>query len=527
MVSKQKASQAEEAPPFQIQATLAQFATCTLYDATLPDSTAVFLLKLLPAKSENAVLTNEFLQRVSLLAQIDHPNIAPVIDSGLTDDLHAYALLQKQTGQTVASQLDELMQDSAVSQIQFVHQIASAIGVAHDHGLIHHHLTPQNIYLTENGTPFVVDLAVPVVATTNIKSKTPITKLDYRPPEQREGKPLTPAANVYSLGIILYTLLTGDEPHLPESDWEIYDYREVPREVPLEQVRPDLAEATYTLVQTCIWQREWDRYQSMDEVLTAMDTAVAAEKQGKPKPAPPLPLPITNPGKIPPLWIAIAGAILLILCIGGIVAGRSLLADDSNTAVAPPAVIPATETPTYTPEPIVTHTPLPTDTTVATRQPTNTSTPTQTPIPTATATPTHTTTPTPTATATETTTPIATPTEEVACVPSPPSGWVRYIIQANDTLSGLATRGNTTLQRIQEVNCLEGNLLSIGATLWLPASVLPTATPTPPPPPTADNSSPGEGGAPGGGGSPGGGDSQPNPTLPPSPATVPPPPPEP
>ncbi len=509
MASEQKASRSEEIPQFQIEATLTQYATCTLYDTTLADGTAAFLLQLLPAKSENAVLTNEFLQRVSILSQIDHPNIAPVLASELTEDQHAFALLPKQTDNTIASQLDELTNNTAVSQIQFAHQIASALAIVHDENLIHHHLAPANIYLTETGAPYLVDLAVPVVPTTSLKSKTPITQLDYRPPEQREGKPLTPAANIYSLGVILYTLLAGEAPYLPESDWEIFDYREIPREVPLEQVRTDLTEETYTLVQTCIWQREWNRYQTMAEVITAMDTAVSAEKRGKAKPTIHIPIvPETAQRNLPVNRIALAAILFVILCIGGFFIGRSLFANDIDPEIVPPVEPTATETASQTPALLATDTPIPTNTPSPT-EPSATSTPTKT------MTPTVTNTSPPTATETETNTATETPTEAIACDPTPPFGWVRYTIQANDTLSGLATRGNTTIERIQEVNCLEGNILSIGHVFWLPAAVLPTDTPTPTSTP-ADSPS-------GGGNSSGGGGSSPNPTSPPK-ATIPPPP---
>lgn len=510
MVANQKSSHSENDDQFQIQASIAQFATCTLYLVRLPDNREQFLLKLLPAKNENAVLTNEFLQRVTAVSQLDSPFIAGILASGLSQDQHAYAQINKPSEDTLASKMAQFAQKPIVEQLQFAYKIATAMEVAHQANLIHHHLSPNNIFLNENDEPYFVDLAVPVVPTTNVKSKTPITQLDYRPPEQREGKELTPKANIYSLGVILYTLLTGEAPYLPESDWEIFDYREIPREIPLEQVRTDLSPETYTLVQTCIWQREWDRYETMDQVLQAIELAIAAEKRPKSSRGVP-PIAVNGPSKLPKnVLYVLMGILLLLLCLGGIGVSRYLFAGGSETDTIITStktielVATKTSTPTTTSEPTQTPTNESTATNTATVESTNTATATKTPTVTSTSTP------SPIPTETET----VTPTSTIACIITPPNNWVRYTIQANDTISGLAALGNTTVARLQEVNCLEGNLLSLGRTIWVPASVLPTNTPIPPTSPPGNNPPP----PPSGGGNP-----PPAPTEPPK-ATVPPPP---
>ena len=507
MTSTQKSSRSDEDIQFQITTSLAQYATCTLYTITLPDESEQFLLQLLPAKNENAVLTNEFLQRVTAVSQLESPLIAPVLATGYSDDQHAYARFSKPAGQTVASQLDRFAQKTAVEQLQFVRHLAVTLDLAHQANLIHHHLSPENVYLNENDEPYLVDLAVPVVPTTNIKSKVPINQLDYRPPEQREGKTLTPKANIYSLGVILYTLLTGEAPYLPESDWDIFDYREIPREIPLEQVRKGLSQETYELVQTCIWQREWNRYETMDQVNHAIDLAIAAEQNPKVI----SPITIERAREIPRnVWLALGAFIFLILCLGGGFVGRSLIAgnSDGDNAVSPTEIIiDATATVTPTSTPTATETPEPSAT--PTINPTATNTPTVEPSNTPTATSSPTLTPTSEPTATATNTPTATST--VACVITPPIGWVRYAIQANDTISGLATLGNTTIARLREVNCLQSDVLSLGREIWVPASVLPTNTPIPPPPSS-------------GGEPPSSGGNPPAATSAPPKATVPPPP---
>lgn len=88
----------------------------------------------------------------------------------------------------------------------------------------------------------------------------------------------------------------------------------------------------------------------------------------------------------------------------------------------------------------------------------------------------------PVQTSTAESTPTEAPTIEptnISCVPSPPFGWVQYTIQANDSLSSLSQATGTTIARIQEVNCLDTILLSVGQQIWLPSSPNPVDTPAP------------------------------------------------
>lgn len=136
-----------------------------------------------------------------------------------------------------------------------------------------------------------------------------------------------------------------------------------------------------------------------------------------------------------------------------------------------------TPTPTNMPTPAPSHTATPAlpATVTPTVSPTSTSTSTATPI----STPTFTITPTPTSTPTHTAMPTETETVAPDCTPSPPFDWVHHTIRRGDTLSALALQTGTTVARIQEVNCIEGTILSVDQRIWLPVSPLQTDTPTP------------------------------------------------
>jgi serine/threonine protein kinase len=103
--------------------------------------------------------------------------------------------------------------------------------------------------------------------------------LDYAAPEELEGKEITRRSNIYSLGVILYELLSGHRPKLPVLPFDIFPQANMPKEEPLEEARPGLAGETYRLVRNCLWRQEWSRFETADELITAIETAIFAEQE--------------------------------------------------------------------------------------------------------------------------------------------------------------------------------------------------------------------------------------------------------
>jgi serine/threonine protein kinase len=133
--------------------------------------------------------------------------------------------------------------------------------------------------------------------------------LDYASPEELEGKAISRRSNIYSLGIMLYELLTGHRPELPTSSWDIFEHSTMPKEVPLEEAREGLSGETYRLVRNCLWRQEWSRFETADEVMSAIDTAMLAE-QSVPKTA------IWSDGQNRWVYIGVAIAALLVIALG-------------------------------------------------------------------------------------------------------------------------------------------------------------------------------------------------------------------
>jgi len=151
-----------------------------------------------------------------ILADLDHPNIARLLDGGTTPEGLPYYAMEFVEGQFV----DVFCRDRSLpvsDRLELFRQVCDAVEYAHRRGVIHRDLKPANILVTAAGTPKLLDFgiakvqegaaATPRTATLN-RVATPL----YASPEQLRGDPITPASDIYSLGVLLYELLTGVHP---------------------------------------------------------------------------------------------------------------------------------------------------------------------------------------------------------------------------------------------------------------------------------------------------------------------------
>jgi serine/threonine protein kinase/LysM repeat protein len=244
----------------------------------------VFLEVLRTTADEDENLTARFRRRMETVSQLKDPAIAVVSDLDTTDDGFPYAVIDYFPGTTLAEKLADLSHSQpmpVIEALELTKQIAHALGVAHTAGLIHHDLRPENVMLREDGAPVLIDLGLPVVldpAAPGVNGAES-EMLDYASPEELEGKQLTRRSNIYSLGIILYELLSGHRPKLPVLPFDIFPQANMPKEEPLEEARPGLAGETYRLVRNCLWRQEWSRFETADEMITAIETAIFAEQE--------------------------------------------------------------------------------------------------------------------------------------------------------------------------------------------------------------------------------------------------------
>jgi LysM repeat protein len=245
----------------------------------------VFLEVLRVTEEEDPDLVERFRRRMETVSQLKDPHVAVVSDFDVTDDGFPYAVIDYFPGETLAEKLADMRHDQqtlpVIEALELTKQIAQGLGVAHTAGLIHHDLRPENIMLGQDGAPILIDFGVPIVphASPPGVNGAESEVLDYAAPEVAEGKPLTRRSNIYSLGVILYELLAGHQPKLPNLPFDIFPQANMPKEEPLEEARPGLAGETYRLVRNCLWRQEWSRFETTDEMITAIETAIFAEQE--------------------------------------------------------------------------------------------------------------------------------------------------------------------------------------------------------------------------------------------------------
>src|SRR5438094_5264144 len=174
-------------------------------------------LKVLNPELGAVLGVDRFLAEIQVTANLQHPNLLPLFDSGEADGLLFYVMPYVE-GESLRARLDREKQLPVDEAIRLATAVASALDYAHRHGVIHRDLKPENILLHE-GHPLVADFGIALAVTNAGGDRVTQTGLSlgtpqYMSPEQATGDRLIDGrTDVYSLGAVLYEMLVGDPPH--------------------------------------------------------------------------------------------------------------------------------------------------------------------------------------------------------------------------------------------------------------------------------------------------------------------------
>ena len=158
-------------------------------------------------------------QREALSAtSLTHPNIVSIYDVGEDEDMH-YIVMEYIKGKTLKQYIQEFSPLSSARSVHIMKQLTSAIAHAHENGIIHRDIKPQNILMDEEGNVKITDfgIATSLGATSYTQTNSVIGTVHYLSPEQARGGLATMKSDIYALGIVLYELLTGELPFSGES----------------------------------------------------------------------------------------------------------------------------------------------------------------------------------------------------------------------------------------------------------------------------------------------------------------------
>jgi beta-lactam-binding protein with PASTA domain len=239
---------------YRLDLVLGQGGMATIFRATdskLGREVAVKVLR--PEFGSDAQFVERFRHEAQAAASLSHPNIVQVYDFG-TDPAGPYIVMEQVAGGDLSVALGEhgALPPTAVARIG--QQVADALAAAHAKGLVHRDIKPSNILLSPDGRVQVADFGIAHVAARSPVTSTGITlgSVLYFSPEQARGDTASPASDVYSLGLVMYELLTGQRPFSGDSPAAVAVARlsgGVPS--PLA-VRPDTPPALDAIVRWCL-----------------------------------------------------------------------------------------------------------------------------------------------------------------------------------------------------------------------------------------------------------------------------------
>jgi serine/threonine protein kinase len=193
----------------------------TVYLAERADGTyrKQVAIKIVQAERNNREILERFRQEREILASLDHPNIARLIDGGSTEEGLPYFVMEFVDGQPIHRWCDERKLNVG-QRLELFRSVCAAVQYAHQRLVVHRDLKPGNILVTADGTVKLLDFGIAKLLDTAHKGDLPATITmmrlmtpEYASPEQAKGEAITTLTDVYSLGVVLYELLTGHRPY--------------------------------------------------------------------------------------------------------------------------------------------------------------------------------------------------------------------------------------------------------------------------------------------------------------------------
>ncbi|HEY0686059.1 MAG TPA: serine/threonine-protein kinase [Steroidobacter sp.] len=171
-------------------------------------------------ESAAAAFGPRFRAERQILASLNHPNIARLLDAGETEEHQPYLVMEYVHGETVDQYCDRKQLDLR-ARLELFLEVCGAVQYAHQNLIVHRDIKPANILVTGEGEPKLLDFGIAkLLDASDLTKPSDLTRMndrlltpEYASPEQILGKPVTTASDVYSLGVVLYQLLTGLRPY--------------------------------------------------------------------------------------------------------------------------------------------------------------------------------------------------------------------------------------------------------------------------------------------------------------------------
>jgi hypothetical protein len=240
---------------------------------------AVALKVLHEQYSSDSEYVERFRREARAIARLNHPNIVTVIDRGEFEG-RQFIVFEHVPGENLKEVVEREGPLPVAQALALTHQVARGLAYAHEHGVVHRDVKPQNVLLDETGTAKVTDFGIarslePGDALT--ESGTLLGTSDYIPPEQASGQSVDERSDQYSLGVLLYELLTGEVPY-PADNFMAVAMRHLRDPVPSVRARrPNVPARVDAIVTRAMAKRPQERFPSTAAMMAAIEACLADE----------------------------------------------------------------------------------------------------------------------------------------------------------------------------------------------------------------------------------------------------------
>ncbi len=246
------------------------------HDETLERFVAIKLMNREVASDSDQL--ERFRREARAVARLSHPNIVHVIDAG-EDEGRPYIVLEYVDGETLKDRIRRLGRLDITEAVAYCVEIARALGCAHAHHVVHRDVKPQNVLIDPDGTAKVTDFGI--ARTLEEEGLTVDGRVlgttDYVSPEQALGHPVTGQSDLYSLGVVLYEMLTGELPFRGETQVAVA-MRHVREPMPdVRAARPEVSAALAAVIDRATAKDLSERYADDAEMTADLEAALALE----------------------------------------------------------------------------------------------------------------------------------------------------------------------------------------------------------------------------------------------------------
>jgi serine/threonine protein kinase len=230
-------------------------------------------------------IVRKFRQEVESLTRLDDPGVVGIFDAGALPDGAPYLVMQFVDGVSLRAEVRPGGMDFKRAA-DIIHQVGRTIAVAHVEGVIHRDLKPENIMLRVSAAGEiqvkVIDFGIAkvknsVVAPSTITGAGVAGTIGYMSPEQLDARKVTPASDVYALGVIAYEMLTGIRPFNPETAFQLLEMQRNGPRVGPKDLRPALSEAAQEIIFKALAFEPGERYQHVREFSESLARALTGE----------------------------------------------------------------------------------------------------------------------------------------------------------------------------------------------------------------------------------------------------------